>query len=103
MNNIQLSNSLWALSQLGCRLPAPDLDAYWAACLDAAELFHPRDIATLLAAAAALRAAPPQRLLDVMGFRARVRAGWEEGARWKQLTDSLNMSVCVCPSRLRGN
>ncbi|PNW87100.1 hypothetical protein CHLRE_02g109050v5 [Chlamydomonas reinhardtii] len=71
MNNIQLSNSLWALSQLGCRLPAPDLDAYWAACLDAAELFHPRDIATLLAAAAALRAAPPQRLLDVMGFRAR--------------------------------
>ncbi|KAG2449241.1 hypothetical protein HYH02_005987 [Chlamydomonas schloesseri] len=72
MNNVQLSNSLWAFSQLGVRLPAADLDAYWAACLDAAELFYPRDIATLLAAAAAgLRAAPPQRLLDVMGFRAR--------------------------------
>ncbi|KAG2436290.1 hypothetical protein HXX76_006601 [Chlamydomonas incerta] len=92
MNNVQLSNSLWAFSQLGVRLPAADLDAYWAACLDAAELFYPRDISTLLAAAAGLRAAPPQRLLDVMGFRAR---GFLSSAQFEARGISTLLHSCV--------
>ncbi|GFR51966.1 hypothetical protein Agub_g14489 [Astrephomene gubernaculifera] len=84
MNNVQLSNCLQAYSQLQVPLPEPTLEAYYAAVVAAAERFYPRDIATVFAAAAALKGAgsssgdgsgsggqqPPQALLDKLGFRA---------------------------------
>lgn len=70
MNNIQLSNSLYAFSQLRVALPEPTLQAYYAGVLASIATFYPRDISTILAAFAALKARPPADVLDQLGFRA---------------------------------
>ncbi|GLI59048.1 hypothetical protein VaNZ11_000876 [Volvox africanus] len=69
MNNVQLSNSLHALAQLQVKLPELLLDGYAEAAAARVDTFYPRDIATLLAAAAAMRWSPPREMLDTMGFR----------------------------------
>ncbi|EFJ50550.1 hypothetical protein VOLCADRAFT_88468 [Volvox carteri f. nagariensis] len=70
MNNVQLSNSLYAFAQLQVVLPELLCEGYTAAAVARVDSFYPRDIATLLAAAAAMRWSPPRQLLDAMGFRA---------------------------------
>ncbi|KAG2490018.1 hypothetical protein HYH03_011483 [Edaphochlamys debaryana] len=70
MNNVQLSNSLYALARLRVRVPADALRSYWANAQARVDTFYPRDIATFVAAAAALQASPPTPLLDALCYRA---------------------------------
>jgi hypothetical protein len=54
MNNVQLSNSLQAFSQLGVQLPAPVRESYFSAAVSGVSTFYAREIATFLSAIAAL-------------------------------------------------
>lgn len=69
MNAMQLSNSLYCLAQLECRLPQPLLAEYALAAKTNASSLYPRDLSTIIHAFATLRMSPGIQVLDTLQSR----------------------------------
>lgn len=69
MNAMQLSNSLYCLAQLECRLPQPLLAEYATTTRSSAPSLYPRDLSTIVHAFATLRSSPGVAVLDALQAR----------------------------------